>query len=224
MDLQLITAPTDDEILALVSVERLKKSLRISYDKEDDVAKDAILTAYAWLAGNRYGWLNRTLLTTTWQLRLPSFSRPVLAKVDGQIVQEWLPTNELEIPKPPLQTVTSVKYYKAGTLTTLAADQYGVLTGELFGKVRLGHNLSWPAGLDVREDAIVIEFVAGFGDATAVLKHAFGIKNAMLLLAGDVFRNREDTYAEPRLVAVNRKIINGVTRFAGRYRIFNNYA
>lgn len=223
MDLDLVTAPTETQILALLSVADLKKNLRISYAQEDEIAKDSIRAAYEWLGG-RNGWLNRTILTTQWKLKLPGWTRPVLDKVDGQIINRWVPTSTLEIPLPPLKSVESVKYYKAGVLTTLPTDQYGVSTGQLFGSVDLNHGLSWPTGLDIRAGAVEIAFTAGWGDAAAVLENAYNIRTAMKLLAGDLFRNREDTYAEPRLVAVNRKIVNGVTRFAGRYRIFNNYA
>lgn len=225
MDLTLLTPPSEEEVLALVSLAQMKENLRISHAIEDDFIKRCVHQAYAFLDG-RYGWLNRAILTQTWRLRIPGFARREFYTNDnGKPDHRWVPTSIIEIPLPPLQSVTSVKYYADDAQETLTpADYYHVSTDGLFGRIQLRKDVRWPVGLDTRPDAVEIEFVAGFGDAAAVLQKARGLERAITLLASDYFRNREDTYAEPRLVAVNRKIVNGLEKTAGRYRIKNDYA
>lgn len=225
MNLELVTPPEKAEILGILSVALLKKNLRITNTAEDDIAEACILAAYNFLDGAVDGWLNRAILTQTWKLRLPGFKRRIFNKDRfGAVAYEWVGTNIITLPLPPLQSVTSVKYMVDGTLETLDTDAYSVVTSTLFGTVQLASNTAWPTGLDDHPEAVEIEFVCGYGDHTDVLERAFNIQTAMMLLASDRFRNREDTYAEPRLVAVNRQIINGVSKYAGRYRVPNTYA
>lgn len=212
-----------DEVLAIVSVAMLKKNLRISHNKEDDIAKQSILAAYDWLANPTLGFLNRALLTQSYSISLPGFTRPETYSNRGEPAVRFIPSSILMLPKPPLVSVESVQYLTGGVMTMLATDQYVVNKKGMFGNVSLGYQLSWPT-VDVAQESVQINYTAGYGDGETVQLKCPGIVQAMLLLAGDAFRNREDTYAEPRLVAVNRKIINGVQRYAGRYRIMNRYA
>lgn len=220
------TADVDpDEVLSIVSVAMLKKNLRISHSKEDDVAAQSILAAYDWLANPTLGWLNRALITQTYQAVLPGFQKEQTysSRASGGPAVRWVPTSSIVLPKPPLVSVQSITYLTGGVVTTLATDQYSVKTSGTFGNVSLVYQKTWPT-VDVDDGAVKINFTAGYGDGETVKLKCPGIVQAMLMLAGDAFRNREDTYAEPRLVAVNRKVINGVTRYAGRYRILNSHA
>lgn len=222
MSLTLVTAPTEAEILALVSVADLKLNLRISHNKEDALISECILEAYAWLDGP-YGWLNRAILTQTWVYTNPGFTRQIWTTDErGQPLAQNVPTNVIEIPLPPLQTLTGVDYVTGGATVTLDPSAYTVDKGSLLGTVTKVSGTSWPT-IDAGTN-ISFRFTAGWGDAAAVKSQARGLIKAIRLLASDSFRNREDTYAEPRLVAVNRKIINGVEKTAGRYRIVNNHA
>lgn len=223
MDLQCITPPDDAEVLNILSVAEFKREMRIAYVKEDAVAEDCIREAYGHFDGED-GWLRRALLTQTWELTLPGWVKQKFNRDrDGDPVMEWVPTNEIILPLPPLQSVTSVKYYASGVLTTFDAASYTVTKTGLFGRIRLAHNVTWPTGLDTRPDSVTIRFVAGYG-AGADVKKLKPLRKAIKLLAGDGFRNREDTYAEPRLVAVDRKIKNGVQFYAGRYQVPRQYA
>lgn len=105
------------------------------------------------------------LCTQTWELKLPGFRGP-----------------EIWIPKPPLQSVTYLKYYDtANTLQTFSASDYQVMTPRRFpGSIHLGAIASWPATYD-RPDAVIVRFVAGYGAAAAVPAEA---KHAIKLLVG----------------------------------------
>jgi len=102
----------------------------------------------------------------------------------------------LEIPRPPLQSVTAVRYYDAaGTLQTLDPAVYHVsgahpapvLTeAPMPGVVTLKAGASWPTTED-RPDAVEVEFVAGYGEPADV---PAGIKHAMLLHVADSYDQR----------------------------------
>lgn len=219
MNLVLDTAPAKAEILALLSAAQLKASLRISYSIEDALVEDSILEAYDWLAGVN-GWLNRSVLTTKWVLKLPGFRRRYAT---SPTTFGWQHTRELILPKPPLVSIESVKYLSSGVLTTLDEADYNTVLGDGFGKIHLGYGKSWPT-VDTHPEGVEIAYTAGYGDATAILEKHRALVKGLKLLAGDYFRNREDTYSDKRNIEVNRKIINGVVRVAGRYRLMNHHA
>lgn len=225
MGLVVVTPPSEADILGVLSVAELKLNMRVSHSVEDNVFKDSIIAAYDKLAGAEFGWLNRTLLTTTYKLVLPGFVKQQTysdATIGGPAVR-YVPTSVIELPKPPLVSVSGITYRLSGTPTTLDPAEYVVSASDLFGTVGLAYNSSWPSTIDTHPEAVEISFTAGFGNSAAVKAKA-GIVQALKLLAGDAYRNREDTYAEPRLVAVDRKIRNGVQFWAGGYRIENKHA
>lgn len=224
MGLVVVTPPSEADILGVLSVAELKLNMRVSHSVEDEVFKACILAAYDKLAGP-LGWLNRTLLTTTYKLVLPGFVKEETYSdsTTGGPAVRYVSTSTLELPLPPLVSVQTVKYRLDGVQTTIDSADYVVATSGLFGTVGLAYESSWPSTIDTHPEAIEIAFTAGFGNSAAV-KAKSGIVQALKLLAGDAYRNREDTYAEPRLVAVDRKIKNGVQFWAGGYRIVNKHA
>jgi len=85
-----------------------------------------IKSAYSFLDG-QYGWLKRSILTTTWDLWLPAFC------------------NEIELKYGPIQSVSSIAYYdEDGALQTLASSNYEVLAGEFVGKIVKAADTVWP--------------------------------------------------------------------------------
>lgn len=93
----------------------------------------------------------RALITQTWDLVLDRFP------CDGFI----------EIPKPPLVSVTFLKYYDtAGTLTTWATTNYDVQAPAgprcARGRLALSSGVSWPA-TDGELGDVTVRFVCGYG-------------------------------------------------------------
>lgn len=91
----------------------------------------------------------RQLITATWQLTLDSF-----------------PLNDgyLELPRPPLQSVTSIVYTDTeGGSQTLDASLYGVDIRREPGQIVPAYNEDWA---ETREqiNAVTITYVAGYGD------------------------------------------------------------
>lgn len=221
-------APTPAEILAMLSVAELKANERIVHTIEDSIFEDCILEAYDWLAGAS-GWLGRSVLTETWTCKLPGFqaiefgsdssSRPTIT---------WVGADVLKLPRPKMATLVHVKYRDAdNVLTTLynaaasppvTSSVFHAVIGGTFGMLALASGQSWPVTYD-RPDAVEIKYTAGFGDGASVKANHRSLVKALKLLAADFYQNREDTYAEPRLVQVNRAIINGVENLAGQYLI-----
>jgi uncharacterized phiE125 gp8 family phage protein len=93
------------------------------------------------------------------------------------------------LPTPPLQSVTSIKYFDTnGTEQTLAADQYRVSAGDVFGFIEPAYNVSWP---DVRKqiETITVRFISGYGSNLGDVPEP--IRLAILLLTGHYYDNRE---------------------------------
>lgn len=118
---------------------------------------------------------NRALCTQTWEL----------------VLDAW-PAGYIEIPLPPLQSITSIKYKDSeGKENTWAATNYIVDTDSYLGRV-LADGCSWPSDALYPAGAIRVKFVAGYGLAAAV---PATIKAAMLLLIGHWYEHREATDA-----------------------------
>lgn len=229
MTLTRTVAPTSSEILALLSVTTMKDNLKISNSAEDTVIQDSILEAYDWLAGEQ-GWLGRSVLTETWVLTLPGFMNEKLGSdATSAPTSEWVEADVLEVRRGRMVALRKIRYrdedgdwqtlYDATVSPAVTSDRFHVVTGGTFGRLVLANGKTWPTTQKGNPEAVEITFTAGYGAAAAVLANQKALVKALKLLAGDFYRNREDTYAEPRLVEVPRKIVNGVERIAGQFRI-----
>jgi uncharacterized phiE125 gp8 family phage protein len=205
MNLEQIDTPEISEILNILSIDELKKHQRTFSSAEDQVFSTAIQSAYNYLSG-RFGWLNRTLLTQKWALRLPAFE------------------SAIEIPFSPVQSIESITYYDANNdLKTLAPAAYQLSLYDIVPELTPTNSVSWPTTY-ARQDAVKIIYVAGFGNSAAVKDKAFGVVTAMILLAGHYYQNREASYKEPRMVKVNRVLEFGLEASVGRIRIPLNHS
>lgn len=155
-----------------VSVDDLKAHLRVVHDQEDtlirdlcEVARDVVETA-----------TGRTLINTVWVYSLDGF--PI--------------GRQIEIPRSPLVSVSSVRYYdSSGTLTLLSSDDYTVVgVGERFvpGAVELNADKSWPTTQD-RSGSVLITYTAGFGTSRDNVPAA--AKHLIRLLVAHWYENRE---------------------------------
>ena len=119
------------------------------------------------------GYQNRALCTQTWELVLDS----------------WPSESYIEIPLPPLQSVTSIKYKDtAGVESTWADTNYIVDIDSFLGRLVWGYGVTWPTVTLYPAGGIRIRFVAGYGLAAAVPGMT---KAAILLLIGHLYENRE---------------------------------
>jgi len=166
MWLSLASAPAEQP----VTLDEAKKHLRVLNTAEDTLISALVMAATAHLEG-RSGILGRALVTQTWEMRIDCF-----------------PWRRIELPMPPLQSVTSLKYIDdAGVEQTMPTADYVVDAQHMIGRIRPAHGTQWPSTLD-DEGAVRITFVAGYGAAGAVPQP---IKQAILLLVGHWWINRE---------------------------------
>lgn len=119
--------------------------------------------------------LRRALITQTWDY----------------VMDEFPSGDEIKLPLPPLQSVTSITYYKSdGSSATVSSASYNVDTYSEPGRIVLKSGYSWP-GDELRTAAgVVVRYVAGYGDAGSNVPGA--IRQAILLLIGDMYENREN--------------------------------
>lgn len=171
----LVTPPSDDPI----SLAEVKAHCRISIDDDDGLLAGYILAARQHLEGET----RRAFLTQTWDLTLDCcWPRE---RIGGQLKRR------IVLPRPPVQSVTSIKYIDTnGVEQTLAADQYKLAksgTGEWL--IEPAYGVTWPS---VRNEmaAITVRFVAGYGGATTG-NLPEPLRQAMLLLVGHFNENRE---------------------------------
>lgn len=166
MSLSLFAGPTIEPL----TVQEAKDWARITDDAEDDLVEGLIRSARAHveqLSG-------RALLTQTWELYLDEFPE------------------QIDIPRPPLQSVTHVKYIDAnGTLQTLASSEYTVDTKAEPGRIVPAYGKSWP-GTRTEPNAVQVRFVAGYGlEASDVDAKAPELRQAIGVLVGTMYEQRE---------------------------------
>lgn len=143
--------------------------------KTGDTTEDDLISALI-TAAREYceGYTGRALATQTIEAYPPCFPRK----------------NEIEIPYPPLQSVTSVKYTdSSGTETTMTADtDYIVDADSNVGRIVLPYAGTWPTATLYTVNPIKIRYVAGYYASNPIPKM---IKQAMLLLIGHWYESRE---------------------------------
>lgn len=150
-----------------VTVAELTTHLRIS-----DIALDDELTRLIKAARQSVeALLKRQLITATYKA-----------------YYDYWPPCVFELPMPPLQSVTTIKYYDtAGVQQTWSASNYQVDTTGVHGTITPAYNVVYPVLQLGKKNAIEIEFDAGYGDAADDVPEC--IKQAILSLAGHWFEN-----------------------------------
>ena len=98
----------------------------------------------------------------------------------------------IEVPKPPLASVTHIKYYDtAGTLQTWAVANYDVQAPGgprcARGRIALSHGIAWPSTYGEIGD-VQIRFICGYGAAGDVPKL---LKDGMLIDLGTLDLQRD---------------------------------
>lgn len=164
MALKLLTAAAEEP----VTLAEAKLHCRVDGTDDDALFTGVIIPAARESAEHRTG---RALVTQKWELSLEAF-----------------PAGAFDLPKPPLQSVESIKYRDtAGNLQTLGPAAYTVHTSSLAGKVAPAYGTSWPATRG-QLDAVTVSFTAGYGDRSTV---PAGLKSWILLAIGTLYENRE---------------------------------
>ena len=166
MSLILVTAPAMEPVTLIEA----KLHLRVDHDTEN-----TLINGYIELARLEVEKITRrALITQTWDLWMDAFPDD----------------DELKLPKPPLQSITSIKYYDVNNVeATMSSSDYFVDMKSTPGRVGLASGKSWP-GTALRDlSGVVIRFVAGYGSLNTDVPR--NQRLAMMLLIGHYYENRE---------------------------------
>jgi uncharacterized phiE125 gp8 family phage protein len=146
-----VTAPTEEP----VTLQELKDHLRVFHSDEDALITSLIEAARK----DNENFTHRAFVTQTWQEKRDGFP------CDGQPIR---------LPKAPLSSTTApvVTYIdQNGDTQTWSSSNYTVdyPTGDFAerGRIRLNYSLSYPQTRSI-ENAVTIQFVCGYGAASAV--------------------------------------------------------
>lgn len=151
-----------------VTTAEVKTSGRITTTSHDSYIADLIVKARAWIED----YLSRALITQTWEYVITDFD------------------NEIILPRPNLQSVTSVEYFDTnGDQQTASSSLYQVDTKRVPGRIVIAPGSAWPAVGSGYIEPVTITYVAGYGAAAADVPEM--IKKALISLANFWYDDEE---------------------------------
>lgn len=161
-----------------VTLAEAKAQMIVETSAYDALITSKIRAAREWVED----YLGRALVAQTWRTQF-----------------DWFPGSRgvIRLNRSPLQSVTSIEYIDdAGDTQTLDADAYVVDTTSEPARITPAPGYSWPSTQN-RAGAVTITAVHGYdgtGDSPLDLtKIPQAIKEAILILATDLYQNREMT-------------------------------
>ncbi len=168
MAIKIYTAPAAEP----VTLTEVKLHLRVDHPNEDTPIGGWIATAREKVEMDT----RRALITQTWDMTL----------------DEWPKEDYIEVPLPPLASVTSITYIdKDGVSATFASSSYVVDTQNSPGRIVLAVGYSWPSVTLRAANGITVRYVCGYGATGSSVPAS--LRSAMLLLIGHYYENREAT-------------------------------
>lgn len=192
MALSLVTGPAVEP----VSLAEIIAHVRPSGHDDDTYLASLIKVARFYCET----YLHRQFVTATWRLSLDGF--PYNAEnVSGDVT--GVLRSIIRLPRPPLQSITSIKYIHPTTAvdTPIDAADY---TADIYsepGRLQPAYNKTWPTARLV-PNAITVTYKAGYGgatpanDAASVAAVPDPIKHAIKLLVSGWYDNREPANAD----------------------------
>lgn len=182
MGLVLITEPVGEPL----TLADAKLHLRVDDASDDTLIGIFLAAARKWAEGE----CRRACMTQTWRLtldRFPPLGQALLPST-GLTSAGAQAKADVALRRPPVASIASVQYVDAaGATQTLAPSEYVADLASLPPVLSPAYGKSWPATRD-QKNAVVVDFVAGYGGAAAV---PADIKAAILLALGDLYANRE---------------------------------
>lgn len=191
MSLTLVTAPVAEPL----STSEAKSHLRVDASTDDTLIGTLIVAARQHVEA----FTRRVLITQTWDIVRNSFP----------------PQSFIDLPLPPLQSVTSVKYKdQDGDESTMSSSDYIVDTAVEPGRIVLAWGASWPGVTLYPASPITVRFVAGYGDDADDVPQL--VKQAMLMLIGHWYENREAVVVG----SISKEIELATSNLLWPYRVF----
>jgi uncharacterized phiE125 gp8 family phage protein len=174
-----------------VSIGDVKLHLRLT----DDTTEDDLL----------YG------LITAARVYCEKYTRRAFTARTLELLLKEFPSDcEIDLPCPPLTSVTSVKYKNSsGIESTLSTADYIVDSDGDIGKVVLAYGKAWPSFTAYPSNPIRVRFITGYSMLPQPLKQS------MLLLIGHWYENREASLTG----TTSKEIAFAVTSLLSQYRV-----
>lgn len=197
MPLTLTTPPAVEPI----STAEAKAHIRVDHS-DDDTYIDTLVSA-ARQDTERVTW--RQMITATYTLTLDRFPENV---------------DFIELPRPPLQAVSSITYVDVnGDTQTWADTNYTVATGGGAGRVNLVAGKVWPS-MQTRFNSVTITYTAGYGDASTDVPEV--LRQGMLLKIGHWYENREAVVigGTPMSLPIATERIDNLYKFRSNLNIY----
>lgn len=145
---------------------RTKEFIRLDGEESDNNIPKLLKTARE----EAEKFQNRAYLTQTWELSFDTF-----------------PTMPLELPRPPLQSLVSVKVHGAdGTETTMDINDFIIDYDSEPGRITFKSGKTWPAVILREINAVKVQFKAGLISADNVPEM---VKTAILVYAAHRYEN-----------------------------------
>lgn len=166
MPIELVSPPSSEP----VSLEEVKEHLRIDTNDHDGYLQTLISAARIIVEGHT----NRALVSQQFDLFLNCFRA------------------EIVLPNPKLISVDSINYIDTNKDTILLdSSVYQVNTKRVPGRIIVEYGQQWPQTRQ-QDNAVIIRFTCGYGERGDVPRP---IKQAIKLLIGHLFNNREESSA-----------------------------
>jgi hypothetical protein len=194
MNVTTITPP-EFEPLTLTEAKTFMRA-PMNVTSEDDLIADAIASARELIESETH----RQLMTATLELGLDGFPGPIhyWHSVDIRLRHPLRFHREhaqsaIRLPRPPLQTVNSVKYIDmSGTQQTLDPSLYIVDERSKPGRILPAYGKCWPEYRN-EPNAVIVQFVAGWTSDTLPSR----VKSLMKLLTQHMYEHRDDKVELP---------------------------
>lgn len=178
-----------------VTTDEVRTHLRLDPDPQDETQLSALITA---AREHVEAWIEKALLTQTWVLRLDNFPSSCEA---------------IRPDMPPMLGVTSIVYTATdGTSTTLSASLYQTDIYSMPGRIMPAYGQAWPSVQSGTMNAVTVTYTAGYGAAATAVPGP--IKQAILMLIGELWENREATLVG----TINTELPFSVKALLGPYR------
>ena len=194
MALSLVTPPSEEP----VSIDEVRAHLRL---EDGDDTENTLLLGLIKAARRRVEViLRRQIVTATYDLFLDEFPNRFwradhwgpgeATPRQGDDLGGILGTHAIVIPRPPLQSITSVSYLdNDGNSQVIDSSDYDVDTNSEPSRIVPRPEFAWPVP-GIFPNAVTVRFMAGYGDASSVPEE---IKLAIKFLVHHWYENRSET-------------------------------
>jgi hypothetical protein len=187
-----------------VTVDEVKAELGVT-DHTSDARIARLITSARLLAE---AFTNRALITQTLVFALDRFPPAALPWWDGvrhASIHTWAGTGPIVLPRPPIQTLTSIVYYdESNTEATFDSSNYYLDDISEPARVVLNYGRAWPVGVRTQQ-AVKVTYVAGYGANPASVPSAF---------VDAIMAHVTDAYTRPNASVTSETIDNASVTYA----------